>query len=104
MIGFQCSARHSRENGNPDTKNRYHWIPRIKCGQALLEFIPMKIGAGMTDLKNVNLNLRSSKIFQKSQETPAFFPRMCSILATMKQTLDNSSVLSKDVEKLYHKI
>jgi iron complex transport system substrate-binding protein len=24
------------------------WIPRIKCGAGLLEFIPMKIGAGMT--------------------------------------------------------
>jgi hypothetical protein len=27
------------------------WIPRIKCGAGLLEFIPMEIGAGMTTWK-----------------------------------------------------
>jgi len=32
MLGLQHSGCHSRENGNPETKNRYPWIPRIKCG------------------------------------------------------------------------
>jgi len=41
-------ARHSasarrRENGNPDV------VPRIKYGAGLLEFIPAKAGAGMTE-------------------------------------------------------
>jgi hypothetical protein len=27
MLGLQRSGCHSRENGNPETKNRYPWIP-----------------------------------------------------------------------------
>jgi len=34
-------------------KNPNKWIPRIKCGASLLEFIPVKIGAGMTFLSIV---------------------------------------------------
>jgi hypothetical protein len=43
---------HSRENGNPEPVKEKSWIPCIKWGQALLEFIPMNIGAGMTTLDN----------------------------------------------------
>ena len=32
MLGLQHAGCHSRENGNPETKNRCPWIPRIKCG------------------------------------------------------------------------
>ena len=31
-LGLQHSGCHSCENGNPETENRYSWIPRIKCG------------------------------------------------------------------------
>jgi hypothetical protein len=27
MLGLQYSGCHSRENGNPETKNRHPWIP-----------------------------------------------------------------------------
>jgi len=36
-------------------KDPNKWIPRIKCGAGLLEFIPMKIGAGMTFLSIITL-------------------------------------------------
>jgi len=36
-------------------------FPASSAGQALLEFIPMKIGAGMTKLKTSNLNFLKLK-------------------------------------------
>jgi len=50
-------------------------FPASSAGQALLEFIPMKIGAGMTNPKDTSLNLRSLKISQKFRGNSPFLPR-----------------------------
>jgi hypothetical protein len=59
-------------------------FPASSAGQALLEFIPMKIGAGMTNPKNTTLNLRSLKICRKCQANLLFLPRMRLIWTAMK--------------------
>jgi len=79
MLGLQHSCCHSRENGNPETKNRHRGFPASSAGQALLEFIPMKIGAGMTNRKDTNLNARSLKLCRKFQKNSPFLPKMPSI-------------------------
>ena len=45
---------------------RLSGFPASSAGQALLEFIPMKIGAGMTNQKTTTLNFRNLKTFEKS--------------------------------------
>ena len=68
MVGLQHSGCHSRENGNPETKNRYPWIPA---------------SAGMTNPKDTNLSLRSLKMCQNFQKNSAFLPRMRLIRTAM---------------------
>jgi len=58
-------------------------FPASSAGQALLEFIPMKIGTGMTNPKDTNLNLRSLKMCQKFQKNSPFLPRMGLIRTAM---------------------
>jgi hypothetical protein len=85
MFGLQHSGCHSRENGNPETKIDTPGFPASSAGQALLEFIPMKIGAGMTNPKNTTLNLRSLKICRKCQANLPFLPRIRLIWTAMDQ-------------------
>ncbi len=59
------SDRHSRANGNPGS-NQEPWIPRIKYGAGLLEFIPVKTGTGMT--RRVILN-RGNTVRRVKKET-----------------------------------
>jgi len=59
MIGFNPLECHSRENGNPELKNQYFWIPAC---------------AGMTNLKNTNLNFKKIKNLKKIQGNFSFFP------------------------------
>jgi hypothetical protein len=51
-------------------------FPASSAGQALLKFIPMKIGTGMTNAKATSLNFRSLKMCQNSKENSAFLPGM----------------------------
>jgi hypothetical protein len=48
-------------------------FPASSAGQALLEFIPMKIGTGMTNPKDTNLNLRSLESPKNSRKIALFF-------------------------------
>jgi hypothetical protein len=57
--------------------------PKIDTPGFLLEFIPMKIGAGMTNQKNTNLNRKSLKMCQKFQKNSPFYPRMRLIATAM---------------------
>jgi cobalamin transport system substrate-binding protein len=71
-------ANTTQRNGNllslPQTRESkseglMKWIPRIKCGAGLLEFIPMKIGAGMTlllllTLLSTSVSLPSTMTFK----------------------------------------
>jgi len=61
MIGYNALECHSRENGNPEPKNQYLWIPA---------------SAGMTNPKNFNLTFRNLKMCQKCQENRPFSPKM----------------------------
>jgi hypothetical protein len=51
---------HSRENGNPEPKNQYSWIPA---------------SAGMTDLRNINLIFRNFKTCRKCQKNSPFYTK-----------------------------
>jgi hypothetical protein len=72
MFGLRHSGCHSRENGNPETKNRYPWIPA---------------SAGMTNPKKSTLNLRSLKICRKCQANLPFLGRMRLIWTAMCEFL-----------------
>jgi hypothetical protein len=61
MIGSMALECHSRENGNPEPKSQYPWIPA---------------SAGMTNLKNINLTFRNLKMCRKGQEIRTFTPKM----------------------------
>jgi len=61
--------------------------PKIDAPGFLLEFIPMKIGAGMTNPKDTNLNLRSLKMCQKFQKNSPFLPRIGLIRIAMKKDI-----------------
>jgi len=61
MIEFKVSGCHSRENGNPEPKNQYPWIPA---------------SAGMTNPKNTDLTFKNLKTCRKCQENRSFSPKM----------------------------
>ena len=46
------------------------WIPRIKCGAGLLEFIPLKNGTGMTSCDPKGLFKQSANLIVKRFRTP----------------------------------
>jgi hypothetical protein len=43
-------------------------FPASSAAQALLEFIPMEIGAGMTNLKTTYLNFKTLRTFGKFED------------------------------------
>jgi hypothetical protein len=43
-------------------------FPASSAAQALLEFIPIEIGAGMTNLKTAYLNFRTLRTFGKFED------------------------------------
>jgi hypothetical protein len=50
MIVSKALGRHSRENGNPEPKNQYPWIPASE---------------GMTNQKNIELIFKNLETFGK---------------------------------------
>ena len=60
---------HSRENGNPEPKNQYSWIPAF---------------AGMTNLKRTNLIFRNLKNSGKCQENDPSSPQIGLIWTALK--------------------
>jgi hypothetical protein len=78
MVEFNPVRCHSRENGNPEPKNQYPWIPA---------------SAGMTYSNTTNLNFRNLKSLTKSKEN-SDFSRIMSLIWTAMY-LYATSLLSK---------
>ena len=63
---------HSRENGNPELKNQYSWIPA---------------SAGMTNLRDTNLIFGNLKTCRKCQENGPFLQKAKLIWTAMSSHL-----------------
>ena len=61
MFGPKPIGCHFRENGNPEPKNQYSWIPA---------------SAGMTNLNGTNLRFRNFKNSRKCRENGSSSPQM----------------------------
>jgi len=63
---ISMSLPRKRESRKPSND----WIPRIKCGAGLLEFIPLKNGAGMTSRSPRGLFQQPANLIVKRFRTP----------------------------------
>jgi hypothetical protein len=72
-MSFPCLRARALQRAGVKTGNQ-----RLKINSSgfLLEFIPMKIGAGMTSPKKTNLTFRNLKTPRKCKENCPFSPKM----------------------------